>query len=99
MMHTTDTTTEHKRDFATIHREMFDELIKIAGQAIDPATCECLWGMRYVIDPYEVYGPLSDEDKCVGNLQFVRNPGSGIWIEFCDLPKATQDAIRNQPEG
>jgi hypothetical protein len=96
-MHTTDTTTEHKRDFATISREMFEALIKIAGQAIDPATCECVSTVRYVLDPYEVYPPLSHEDKCAGTLHFVRNPGTGIWIEFCDLPEATQDAIRNSP--
>jgi len=92
---TTTETTEHKRDFATISREVFDELIKIAGQGIDPTTCECLWSTRNVLDPYGAFPPLSADEECFGTLQFVRNPGTGIWIEFADLPEATRNAIQN----
>ena len=36
----------------------------------------------------------SAECDCIGGFNFARAPGTGLWIEFGDLPEATREALR-----
>jgi len=51
-------------------------------------------GECQVLDPYGVYPDLPAECDCVGRCDFARAPGTGLWIEFGDLPEATREALR-----
>jgi hypothetical protein len=71
-----------------------------AGLKIDPETAEVCWRTaevcwRYAqtLDPYGVYPDLRPECQQVGREYFARSPGSDIWVEFGDLPKATRDVL------
>jgi hypothetical protein len=66
---------------------------KEAGLHIDPDTAEVEWIYALTCDPYGVYPELPEEYQQVGREYFARSPGSDVWVEFGDLPKATQDAL------
>jgi hypothetical protein len=66
---------------------------KEAGLKIDPETAEVYWCYALTLDPYGVYPELPEEYRQVGREYFARSPGSDIWVEFGDLPKATRDAL------
>jgi hypothetical protein len=72
---------------------------KEAAKHIDAATAEVDWNYAEVLDPYgidpllpEEYR-LTDECRCVGRSYFARSPGSDVWVEFGDLPKATREGL------
>jgi hypothetical protein len=66
---------------------------KEAGLQIDPETAEVCWKYALTLDPYGIYPPLPEEYQQVGREYFARSPGSEIWVEFGDLPGATQEAL------
>lgn len=82
----------------TIREDMFYALMKIAGQLIDPATCEVDWIYAQTNDPYNVHPDLPPEACCVGREYFARNPGSDVWVWFGDLPKATREALHHKEQ-
>jgi hypothetical protein len=69
---------------------------KAEGLKIDPATAEVFWWYRQEIDPYGILDPFPEEYDCVGRAYFARNPGSDIWVCFCDLPDATAEALSSR---
>lgn len=69
---------------------------KEAGLKIDPETAEVNWCYAQVADPYGVYPDLPEECDCVGRAYFARAQGSDVWVEFGDLPKATEEALWNK---
>jgi hypothetical protein len=66
---------------------------KEAGLKINAETAEVDWMYALTLDPYGVYPELPEELQQVGREYFARSPGSDIWVEFGDLPKATRDAL------
>jgi len=79
----------------SIRAEIWHALLEIAGRQIDPKNAEVCCRCRQVVDPYGVYPDLPPECDWVGRLYFARNPGSGVWVEFGDLPDAT---LWNKPD-
>ena len=66
---------------------------KAEGLKIDPKAAETFWTYGSTIDPYGAWNfPDWFEDN-VGREYWARNPGSEIWVNFCDLPAATSDAL------
>jgi hypothetical protein len=59
-----------------------------------PEAAEVCSTHRQVVDPYGVYPDPSAECDCIGGFNFARAPGTGLWIEFGDLPEATREALR-----
>ena len=57
---------------------------------IDPRTAEIFEERVYVDDPY---GISDGPGHCTGSFDFVRAPGSDIWVLRQDLPKKTQRAL------
>jgi hypothetical protein len=78
-------------DQITVERWL--EIRKEAGLKIDPETAEVEWWYAQTLDPYGVHPELPEEYRQVGREYFARSPGSDIWVEFGDLPKATRDAL------
>jgi hypothetical protein len=74
------------------YRKFIDERIA-EGKRIDPATAEVLCHWAHCLDPYGVLDDLPEEFTCAGRSYFFRAPGSDIWVEFSDLPKATRRAL------
>ena len=66
---------------------------KEAGLKIDPETAEVDWTYALTLDPYGVYRDLPEEYQQVGREYFARSPGSDIWVNFGDLPEATEKAL------
>jgi hypothetical protein len=66
---------------------------KQAGLKIDPETAEVEWWYALTLDPYGVLPELAEEYQQVGRAYFACSPGSDIWVNFSDLPKATRDAL------
>jgi hypothetical protein len=64
-----------------------------AALHIDPETAEVHSAYRYVVDPYGLRCDLSEEERCVGLLDFARAPGSDVWVSFYDLPDAIRRAL------
>ena len=60
---------------------------------INPEIAETYSEHGYIVDPYGVEPNLPDECRCIGRIDFARNPGSDIWVCFYDLPKATRDRL------
>jgi hypothetical protein len=71
---------------------------KEAGLKINPDTAEVLWDYAPTLDPYGVYDDLPEECRDVGRQYFARSPGTDVWVSFCDLPKATRDALWKKHE-
>jgi hypothetical protein len=95
---TTTTSQSMSRDepTVTITYRHFCELLKIAGQQIDPATAEVEWSYALTLDPYGVWENMPEEYRQVGREYFVRAPESSVWVSFHDLPKVTRDALWNK---
>jgi hypothetical protein len=66
---------------------------KEAGLKIDPETAEVDWTYALTLDPYGVYRDLPEEYQQVGREYFARSAGSDIWVNFGDLPEATEKAL------
>jgi hypothetical protein len=79
-----------------IYYRVFRNLMKIAGQQIDPATAEVLWTYALMPDPYSVMDNVPDSYWVVGREYFARAPGTSVWVSFEDLPEATRDALWNR---
>jgi hypothetical protein len=71
----------------TIRWKVWEELLKVAGRQIDPATAEVVWCWGDICNPYGIF---PNKNVCLGRLHFARGPGTNIWIEFHDLPEATR---------
>jgi hypothetical protein len=69
---------------------------KEEGRKIDPSTAEWGWCYAQVVDPYDVY-PEIPEDDCIGREYFARRPGSQIWVAFSDLPEETRSTLSHRP--
>jgi hypothetical protein len=54
-----------------------------------------MWKYVRVLDPYGIYDGLRPEEKQVGRGYFARAPGSGLWVDFGDLPEKTRKALWN----
>src|SRR3954466_12966661 len=79
------------------------------GLSIDPANAEVFWKWGEIMDLYGDWSErdwildrikhgcddpdVDDGFDCIGRLYFARTPGSGEWICFYDLPKATSDIL------
>ena len=74
-------------------REIWLAIRKEAGLKIDPETAEVEWIYGLTLDPYGVYPDLPEEYQQVGREYFARSPGSDVWVNFDDLPAATDDAL------
>jgi hypothetical protein len=59
---------------------------------IDPQTAKLHWEYGELSDPYGVRG-VREEEYCIGQLYFARNPDSGIWVSFHDLTEETAKAL------
>jgi hypothetical protein len=70
-----------------------DALRKAVGLHIDPETAEVDWTYAHTLDPYGDCPDLPEEYQQVGRAYFACSPGSNLWINFGDLPKATRDAL------
>ncbi len=66
---------------------------KKAGRKIDAETAEVRWDYGQTLDPYGIDPELPEECQQIGRNYFARWPGSDIWVCFCDLPKATREAL------
>jgi hypothetical protein len=74
-------------------RKIWLAIRKEAGLKIDPETAEVFWRYGQTLDPYGVYPDLPEECRQIGREYFARAPGSDVWVNFCDLPEATRDAL------
>lgn len=79
--------------------EKWRAIRKEEGLKIDPSTAEVYWTYTQVLDPYGIYGEPPEGCDQIGRAHFARRPGSDMWVEFGDLPKATLEALRNRDEG
>src|SRR5438270_7047268 len=73
-----------------------EELLAIRKEArlkIDPKSAEVCWRYAQVIDPYGIFPNVPEEADCIGRSYFARAPDSEVWVEFGDLPEATQNAL------
>jgi hypothetical protein len=70
-------------------REQYLALIK----EIDPETAEVICEYGSIRDPYYLFEHGDDWEDNIGRNYFARSPGSDVWVEFGDLPKATRDAL------
>ena len=84
---------DNQDNTVTITWEQFHTLLKIAGQQIDPATAEVEWWYALTLDPYGGWENSPEEYQQVGREYFARAPGTSVWVNFGDLPKATQDTL------
>ncbi|MET0168092.1 MAG: hypothetical protein ABW318_24265, partial [Vicinamibacterales bacterium] len=50
-------------------------------------------GYVQILDPYDVYPDLSEEEQQTGRGYFACAPGSDIWVSFGDLPHETEDTL------
>src|SRR6516165_295370 len=80
------------RDTVTIRTELFHALLQAAGREINPETAEVEWCYGEISDPYGVHD-VPKEYQCSCRNYFARAPDTNLWIEFDDLPEATQDAL------
>jgi hypothetical protein len=74
-------------------RKIWRAIRKGAGLNIDPETAEVECIHVLILDPYGIYPDLPEEYQQVGRECFARSPGSDMWVNFGDLPKATRDAL------
>ena len=86
-----DTNTEKTGDQLTV--EQWLQIRKEAGLKIDPETAEVMWDYVQILDPYDVYPDLSEEEQQTGRGYFARAPGSDIWVSFRDLPDETEETL------
>jgi hypothetical protein len=90
--------TDNRDDLTvSIYYRVFRNLMKIAGQQIDPATAEVQWDWAQTLDPYGVKESMPKECDQVGREYFARAPGTSVWVSFDDLPDATREALWNRP--
>jgi hypothetical protein len=61
-----------------------------AGKLIDPKTADFMWKWAEILNPYGVLSDLSEEERCVGRVHFLRSPAGDIWVNSYDLPEATR---------
>ncbi len=73
--------------------EAFLAIRRAEGLNIDPATAEVTWTYAQTMDPYGIYDDLPEQCWQAGREYFARAPGSDIWVQFGDLPKATREAL------
>jgi hypothetical protein len=64
-----------------------------AGLKIDPATAEIFWHWAQILDPYGIDPDMPKENSCIGRVYFARSPESEGWVEFGDLPDATETKL------
>jgi hypothetical protein len=77
----------------TIKLKVYQALLKIAGQQIDPESAEVEWTYGLTLDPYGVWPDIPEELRQVGREYFARVSGTDVWVNFGDLPEATRDAL------
>jgi hypothetical protein len=87
---TTESTKADVEEWLAIRKE--------AGLHIDPETADVDWTYAQTLDPYGVDPDLPEECQQVGRVYFARSPGSGVWVWFGDLPKATREALLQRHE-
>ena len=74
--------------------ERWLEIRRQEALRIDPETAEVTCWYALTLDPYGVYGELSEEGAQVGREYFARSPKSDIWVWFGDLPEHVQDKLQ-----
>jgi len=80
------------KDTVEVTEKYLHALRKAAGLSIDPETAEVEWTYARTFDPYGDGIDLPGEYQAVGRAYFAHSPG-GVWIEFRDLPEATQTIL------
>ena len=68
-------------------------VVKEEALKIDPATAEVDWSWVQILDPYGLCDELPKDCRQTGRLYFAHRPGSGVWVEFGDLPDKTAAAL------
>ena len=76
-----------------VRREHLRALRKAVGLHINPEIAEVTWTYGQTLDPYGDEPNVPDEYWQVGREYFARSPGSNVWINFSDLPKATETKL------
>ena len=75
------------------------ERLRQIGSTIDPATAEtAVWYADY-FDPYDICDPkFNPPQSDWGPERFARHRGASNrdWVNFCDLPQATRDALEER---
>jgi len=89
----TDKTEPRLPDTVEVSVKYLHALRRAAGLAIDPKTAAVKWTYAQTLDPYGDYPSIPDGYDQVGREYFGRAPGTEVWIDFGDLPQATQDAL------
>jgi|SRR5450759_2373111 hypothetical protein len=87
----TESDKEKMDDQITVERWL--QIRKEAGLKIDPETAGVAWWYGLGDDPYGMRTELAEERDGIGREYFACSPGSDIWVNFSDLPKATRDAL------
>jgi hypothetical protein len=90
--------TTEQDGYVRIKVQHFYALMELAGQQIDPATCEVDWTWAETNDAYGVHPHLllPSELGAPNRQYFACNPGSDIWVSFDELPDATLKALRHR---
>jgi hypothetical protein len=68
--------------------------VKEIGSNIDPATAEVSWERENWFNPYGLYPDA--EYYLPRLLYFARSPGSGIWVQFEELPETTRKVLEQR---
>jgi hypothetical protein len=76
------------REIEGLGQEQWLEIRREAGKRIDPNTAEIGRSYRRSLDPYGVLGEPPEPYRQYSMENFVRAPGSDVWIWDCHLPKA-----------
>ena len=69
---------------------------KQAGEKIDSETAVLASWPARIVDPYGFYPNFPEVLDRVGRVIFARSPESYIWVQFSDLPEATEERLRER---
>lgn len=71
-------------------------VIEEAALKIDPETAEVSWCQGPYFDPYNFFNDDEEWQDLFEWTYWARSPGSEVWVEFCDLPEVTRDALQQK---
>ena len=92
-----NSSSSHETSDLARRRKGFLASRKVAGQVIDPETCEIWDAHCQILDPYGVDTP-PDEYDCIGQVIFVRSAESDGPVCAYDLPEDIARALHARIE-